>query len=92
MTLQEKKSKMASIVSDWQASGLTQVEYVRIHDFKLSKLRYWISKHRQSPDEAAFIEISAPVARGIHIRYPHGVELTLPVQTPAGLLKVLINL
>ncbi len=43
MTLQEKKKKMAVIVSDWQASGLSQVEYARIHDFKLNTFRYWIS-------------------------------------------------
>ena len=93
MILQEKKNKMTAIVSDWQASGLSQVEYAGLHGFKLNTFRYWISKHKQSgfkqPD---FIQIGGAVTQSIHIRYPHGVELILPVQTPASILRSLINL
>jgi len=93
MTLQEKKIKMAAIVSDWQSSGLSQVEYAGLHGFKLNTFRYWISKHRQSGEkQPAFIQIGGTVTQSIHIRYPHGVELFLPIQTPAGLLRSLINL
>jgi hypothetical protein len=93
MTLQEKKNKMAAIVSDWQTSGLSQVEYAGLHGFKLNTFRYWISKHKQSGDkQPGFIQIGGSFTQSIHIRYPHGVELILPVQTPAGLLRSLINL
>jgi hypothetical protein len=92
MTLQEKKIKMAAIILDWQTSGLSQVEYAGIHGFKLNTFRYWVSKQRQSGEkQAAFIQIGGAVTRIIHIRYPHGVELILPFQTPAGLLRSLIN-
>lgn len=93
MTLQEKQRKMAAIISDWQSSGLSHVEYAGLHGFKLNTFRYWVSKQRQRVEkQAAFIQIGGAVTQSIHIRYPHGVELTLPVQTPAGLLKSLINL
>ena len=93
MTLQEKKIKMAAIVSDWQSSGLSQVEYASIHGFKLNTFRYWVSKQRQSGEkQSGFIQIGGAVCQSIHIRYPHGVELILPVQTPAGLLRSLISL
>lgn len=93
MTLQEKKNKMAAIVSDWQTSGLSQVEYASMHGFKLTTFRYWVSKHKQTgSNRPDFIQIGGPVAASIHIRYPHGVELVLPAQTPAGFLRSLINL
>jgi len=93
MTLQEKQSKKAAIVQDWQSSGLSQVEYARIHDYKLTTLRYWISRHREaSKSQSGFIQLSGGGSHGIHIRYPHGVELVLPFQTPAGLIKSLIHI
>lgn len=93
MTLQEKKNKMVAIVQDWQESGLTQVEFARNHNIKLATLRYWITRHRQTPDDQpAFIQIGGIGSQGIHIRYPHGVELILPAQTTAGLLRSLIHI
>ena len=84
---------MSAIVSDWQTSGLSQVEYANTHNFKLATLRYWISKHRRSGDRTSdFIQIGGNFTQSIHIRYPHGVELILPVQTPAGLLRSLIQI
>ena len=92
MTLQEKKSKMAAIISDWQSSGLRQVEYAGAHGFKLNTFRYWVSKQRQSGEQPAFIQIGGTITQGIRIRYPHGVELILPVQTPVGILRTLIHI
>ncbi len=93
MTLQERKSKRIAIIEDWRESGLSQVEYARTHDVKLSTFRYWISRQLQAADDQpAFIEVGGFDNRVIHIRYPHGVELVLPAQVPAGLLKSLIHL
>ena len=92
MTLQERKSKMATIVQDWQTSGQSQVEYARVHNIKVATLRYRISRHRRIADEQpAFIQISGIASQEIHIRYPHGVELILPSQVSAGLLRSLIH-
>ena len=93
MTRQENKSKMASIVQNWQESGLSQVDYARTHDIKLATLRYWIFKHRQSgDDQPAFVLLNGINSQDIHIRYPNGVELFLPVQVSAGFLRSLIHI
>jgi hypothetical protein len=94
MALQEKKNKMAAIVSDWQTSGLGQVEYAGILGLKLPTFcYYWVSKHKQTGSQRPdFIQIAGQVAESIHIRDPHGVELVLPAQTPAGFLRTLFNL
>jgi transposase-like protein len=93
MTRQENKSKMATIIQNWQESGLSQSEYARTHDIKLVTLRYWILKHRQSSDDRpAFIQLNGISSQDIHIRYPNGVELILPRQASAGLLRTLIHI
>jgi hypothetical protein len=93
MTLQEKKSKMTAIIEAWQQSGLTPIEFARDHAIKLSTFRYWIAKLRENKeDQPAFIHIGGSFTQGIHIRYPHGVELVLPFQTPGGLIRSLIHI
>lgn len=93
MTRQERKSMMLGIANEWRESGLSQVEFARTHNIKLITLRYWITKQKQSnKDHPAFIQLHGISSQGIHIRYPHGVELVLPVQTPAGFLKSLIHI
>jgi hypothetical protein len=93
MTRQENKSKMATIVQNWQESGLSQAEYARTNDIKLVTLRYWILKLRHPcDDKSSFIQLNGISSQDIHIRYPNGVELFLPVQASAGLLRTLINI
>ena len=92
MTKIEKRSRMESMIQDWQASGNTQVEYARENGMKVATLRYWVSKFRKgSGGETSFVEIGGGFMQNIHIRYPNGVELTLPFITPAGLLRNLIG-
>jgi transposase-like protein len=93
MTRQENKDKMASIVQNWKESGLSQAEYAKTHGIKLVTLRYWILKNRQSADDQpAFIQLNGISSQAIHLRYPNGVELFLPVQASAGLLRSLIHI
>jgi hypothetical protein len=93
MTLQEKKSKMITIIQNWQESGLSQVEFAHSHNIKISTFRYWISRYRQTTDDQpAFLQVNGFPDQAIHIRYPHGVELVLPAQIQAGLLKSLIHI
>jgi len=90
MTKKEKRAMMESVVQDWQASGITQAEYARVHELNVARLRYWIRKSGGADQQQpAFIQIGQ--TQGIHIRYPHGVEVILPAQTPAGLLRMLIH-
>ena len=82
MTRKEKRAMMESVVQDWQASGITQVEYARVHELNDSRLRYWIRKSAGiEQQQSAFIQMGPP--QGIQIRYPHGVDVILPAQTPS---------
>lgn len=90
MTLKEKKAMMHSIVEQWQDSGLSQPLFAQSKNISLSKLRYWIQKS-QHGEEQGFIQLNGFSTSGISIRYPNGVEISLPSQTPVGYLKLLIN-
>jgi len=84
---------MFTLVEQWQQSGLGQAAYAQAQNLSLVKFRYWIQKHRQDKDTgSAFIPLTGLSQQGICIRYPNGIELSLPVQTPAGVLKSLINI
>jgi len=89
MTKQEKKSMMFSLVDQWRQSGMSQSAFARLQNITLFKLRYWI--HKQTEQGSAFVQLNGFFHQGISIRYPNGVELSLPMQTPAIVLKSLIN-
>ena len=83
---------MLSHIYKWKESGMSQVDFARIHQVNLAKFRYWVDQQRKSqPDSPAFIELNSFSQQGISIRYPNGVELSLPVQTPVVALRSLIN-
>ncbi len=93
MSIREKRDRMSALVADWQTSGMSQREYASIHNINHSTFSYWISQHRRTTDpQPAFIQIGGAVTQSIHIRYPNGVELKLPVQIPVGLLRTLVLL
>ena len=85
---------MVALVTEWQASGLSQREFAGMHNLSDRILVYWISKQKGRSDDtrSSFIQLVDEVSSGIHIRYPHGVEITLPTHTPVGIIKALIQL
>jgi len=89
MKLSEKRQQMLAIVEQWQQSGQTQLEFAKEKQISLSKLRYWIRYAREN-QPGNFIQLSSPLASTLIIRYPNGVELQLPPQTPASILRGLI--
>lgn len=92
MTQKEKKTMMFGMVEQWQESGLSQAAYAQSQNVSLIKFRYWIRKYHQSQEQGAFVQLNGFCSSyGISIRYPNGVELTLPAQTPAAVVKSLIN-
>lgn len=84
---------MYSVVDRWQQSGLYQTEFSVREGISIQKLRYWISKYRQemSP-EPAFVQINGHTHQGISIRYPNGVELSLPAQVSVSVVRSLIQI
>ena len=92
MSREEKREEMLTIVEQWQESGMTQKDYAREHDIKLSKLRYWIRKHREEMDPDGFIPLSLPGDTAIRLLYPNGIELQLPGQTPPKVVRYFLEL
>jgi hypothetical protein len=90
MTLQEKKAMMHSIVEQWQDSGLSQAAFAKTNNISVSTLSYRVKKFRQNQNQD-FIQLNGFSTNVISIRYPNGVEVSLPGQTPVGYLKSLIN-
>jgi hypothetical protein len=91
MKIAEKREQMLEVVTRWDQSGLTQEAFAKENQMAVAKLRYWI---RQKRDEQSgkFVEISAPVASDLIIRYANGVELHLPPQTSIAQIRNLIFL
>jgi hypothetical protein len=85
MTKKEKRAMMESVVRDCQASGITQVEYAKVRDMNISRLRYWIHKSagddRQQP---AFLQIGyGPMLRNTAFaEFSRGCSATLPARLP----------
>ncbi len=92
MTQVEKRAAMQSLVGQWEESGLSQAKFAAQHNITLVKFRYWIHKLKPGADDnSAFIQLNGFGIQGISLRYPNGVELTLPLQTPVGVLRSLIQ-
>jgi transposase-like protein len=92
MTLQEKRTRMLSLIDNWKESGMSQVEFAREHQIGLAKFRYWINQQRKGQAAGpAFVELNSFSQTGIRIRYPNGVELCLPAQTSVVVIRSLIN-
>jgi len=97
MERNKKRKVMSEIVWQWRESGLSQREYALKNNIPFSRLKYWINKYRLKADfteaESSFIQLGGiSGTSGICLRYPNGVELTLPDQTPVAIIKSLINI
>jgi len=77
-----------SVEREWTKPG----QICSTTNISLVKLRYWTRKLKPAiDDDSAFIQLNGFGIQGINLRYPNGVELTLPVQTPVGVLRSLIQ-
>ena len=93
MSRKEKQTQMLAIVQQWQQSGMNQTLFSKTKGIKLCTLKYWIDKSRQlsSGQNHDFIQLTTPSGSGLCLRYPNGVELCLPVQTPVSMILGLIR-
>ena len=92
MNREEKSNMMLSLVEEWQKSGMTQKDFARSHEVKLSRLRYWIRKSRKEAEPEGFLPISLPGENSIRLFYPNGIELRMPAGTPVKVIRSLLNL
>ena len=88
----DRKEQMRELVDLWQASGQSQKEFATENNLNLHTFKYWIYKFRQddqSPE--GFIRLDNIPAQEISLRYPSGVELAVPTNTPVAVLIDLIR-
>lgn len=91
MSREEKRKEMSMIVEQWQESGMTQKDFARSHEIKLSTLRYWIRKSRDEFSGGDFIPLNLSSGQAIRLFYPNGIEIELPAQTPVHVIRYLIK-
>ena len=92
MTSSEKREWMYELVRQWKNSGLSQAKYAEQHSLTLVKFRYWIKRLNEPADnESGFVQLNGFSSQSISLRYPNGVELLLPAQTPVNVLNGLIH-
>ncbi len=84
---------MFGLVSKWQASGQAQSVFTNEHEVSLHTFKYWLYKYRrenESPE--GFIRLDEIRTPEICLRYPNGVELLAPSQTPVSVIGELIKI
>ena len=84
---------MFDLVRKWQSSGQTQIEFASKQNISLHTLKYWIYKLRKkNKNTDAFIRLEQISTPEICLRYPSGIELTIPAQTPINFLRELLKI
>lgn len=80
------------LVRQWKESGQSQARFASQNNLTLVKFRYWIKKFKEPTDnETGFVQLNGYSPQNISLRYPNGVELLLPIQTPVHVLNALIH-
>jgi hypothetical protein len=81
MTKKEKASLMQDMIARLHESVQSQKAFGLGQGIKLLKLRYWIRKQKVTSYELPdFIQIGGHTGQLFGLRFPKGVELTLPQQ------------
>lgn len=56
-------------IEEWTASGLTQVEYCRLHGISIKSFEYWKRKSKNT-SAPALVEVPLPKSFSIPLSYP----------------------
>lgn len=97
MDRKANRKAMIRLVKQWQESGLSQREFAINNNLSFYQFKYWIYKCRKNEvpkeSESAFIKLNDFTGTSnISIRYPNGVEVTLPEHSSLATIKSLINI
>ncbi len=94
------QSEMFSLISSWQASGLSQIDFCAQHDLVPHRFYYWLKKYKQSGDttsiRSSFLQVEvetqeSDTSDGIRIEYPNGVIVTVGETVHISRLRALIR-
>lgn len=54
---QKNREEWQSRIVEWKESGLSQVEYCKQNDLKISKFLYWRKKFSEKPTDPSFVQV-----------------------------------
>jgi hypothetical protein len=93
MERSELRDRMLALVKQWEDSGDSQHDFAEKHQISPSKFKYWIRKaNGKSPVEPSFIPLTNPISASHYfLRFPNGVELHVPANTPIHALRQFIG-
>ena len=95
---EERTREMASHISGWRVSGLSQADYCRQHGLVARTFRNWVRRHggHQSVEkgEARFIPLGQEPAQVpvLTVHYPNGTYIACPAGLGAPQLRSLLHL
>jgi transposase-like protein len=94
MRLNEKQQVMFAMVEEYETGDESLKGLAARHGIPTHQLVYWRRKYlRHAQDtNSGFVRIAAPLLAGTTLRYPNGVELSLPATASTALLRELICL
>jgi predicted transcriptional regulator len=96
---QARIQQMKEYVENWQKSNLTQKQFAKQNNINYSTFICWIKKFRDKnkPALKSFISLRVNEPRqnvgvNIEIRYPNGVQLSVPPTMDFQIMSQLIRL
>ena len=96
---QARSQQMHEHIQGWQQSTLTQKDYCLQNNLSFSTFYYWSKKLRKADqvEPIGFVSLmikdhKSASAGSLQLRYPNGVQLSVPVTTDLGLLSRLVRL
>jgi len=93
------QSEMFSLVSGWQESGLSQIDFCQQHDLAPHRFYYWLKKYKQNGTtsiRSSFLQVELETQESgtnneIQIQYPNGVIVTVGETVHISRLRALIR-
>ena len=93
------QAAMFSLISRWQESGLSQIDFCQQHDLVPHRFYYWLKKDKQSGTtsiRSSFLQVEVEAGEPdtgeeIRIQYPNGVIVTVGETVHISKLRALIR-
>ena len=92
-----KQELMQEHIANWRKSGQTMADYCQANKIKVCTFHYWrkkISQSHASPSEFITIQSNRNVGvpKSVRISYHNGVQVELPQDSSAELIRTLIHI
>ena len=97
---EEKRRRWEKRIAAWEESGLTQIEYCRIHGLNSGRFTYWKARLKKKSDTPSLVPIqlhpdmfrSEPVCRSpLRLNIENGLQIEIENEFDPVLLTALIR-